>query len=217
MSDIFREVDEALQQEKIANLWKKHGSTIITALIVLVISTAIGTYYKKWDAKRNGEETARLTTALQSDDPQTAINNVIQDTRKSHAALGQMTAANLLLQDNKKTEAAEIYKTVLENKKTPRNLRDLSRIFYVQNAEKPDSKVLEPLLSNEKSPWIWHARIEAAVLSAHQDNDYQKAIDYLQSFNDAPYIPFSLKQRAQALSHVYTLKLQNKTSETKAD
>jgi len=207
MSDIFREVDEAMQQEKMLNIWKEYGSTIIAALVILVISTAAGTYYKKWDAKRDAQETARLSTALQADDPQAAIMDVIKDTRKGHSALGLMSAAHLHLQNGKKEESAVIFKQIVDNKKSPRNLRDLARILYVQNSNEADDKILKPLLVNSKSPWIWHARIEAAVMAAHGESaDYSKAISHLKDFKEASYIPQSLKQRANALQHIYTLK-----------
>lgn len=208
MSDIFREVDEALQQEKLAKIWKEYGTTIIAAIAVLIISTALTTAYHSWDNSRDGAETARLMEALESNTPAQSIQSVIKDTRKTHEALGIMTAAGLLIEENKKDEAAALYKQAAENRSTPRNLRDLARILYTQNAS-TDSKtmdILAPLLSNEKSPWIWHARIEAAVISAHQDQDYTKALAYLAPFKEVTTIPLSLKQRGLALAHVYQLK-----------
>ena len=42
MSDIFREVDEALQRDKAEKFWKEYGNTLLMALVLLVIGTAIG-------------------------------------------------------------------------------------------------------------------------------------------------------------------------------
>ena len=93
-------------------------------------------------------------------------------------------------------------------------MRDLARILFIQNTDAPDIKILQPLLSNDKSPWVWHARLEAAALTAHNKEDYQGALYYLKKFDSdkAQYLPATLKQRAQALSHVYTLKAQNSSS-----
>ena len=206
MSDIFREVDEALQQEKWVKIWKEYGSTIIAALVVLVVSTALMTAYRSWDAKRDATETARLMEALDSDSPAQNIQKVIENTRKSHQALGLMAAAGLLIEEGEKTQAAGLYKQAATSRRTPRDLRDLARILYLQNVREKDINILKPLLGNKKSPWIWHARIEAAVISAHQDNDYARALAYLAPFDTVSTIPLSLKQRAQALSHVYRLK-----------
>lgn len=208
MSDIFREVDEALQQEKILNFWKKNAPTLVLALVVLLVSTAAGTFYKNWNAKRNAQETMRLSEALQADDPHTALNEVLKDTRKNHNVMGLLSAANLYLQEGKTDEAAKLFLQVAEDKGASRNLRDLARLNYVQSAQDPNMDVLKPLLSDDKSPWIWHARIEAAVISAHQDKDYKQAIEYLKPVMDVDYIPYTLKQRAEALIHVYNLQLQ---------
>lgn len=208
MSDIFREVDEALQKDKMAKIWKEYGSTIIAALIILVVSTALTTAYRSWDSSRDAEETARLMSALESDTPETNIQAIIKDTRKDHKALGLMAAAGILLEDGKKEEAAQLYKQAATSRKTPRNLRDLARILYIQNTADASIDLLAPLLDNEKSPWVWHARIEAAVIVAHQDQDYTKALEYLAPFETVTTIPLSLKQRGQSLNHVYSLKKQ---------
>lgn len=213
MSDIFREVDEALQQEKFAKIWKEYGSTIIASLVLLVFSTALVTAYRSWDAGRDATETARLMEALDSDNPIQNIQNIIEDTRKGHSALGLMAAAGLLVEDGKKTEAAALYKQAADKRSTPKDLRDLARILYMQNAEEKSINILKPLLSNKKSPWVWHARIEAAVISAHQEQDYEQALTYLAPFETAITLPLSLKQRAQALSHIYQLKAAQKVPE----
>ncbi len=217
MSDIFREVDEALQQDKLLKIWKEYRSTIIAALAILILSTAITSFYRSWDTRRDATETERLTNALQADDPQAAIQEVIQDTRKGHKALGLMSAANLYLQDNKKTEAAALFKQIAEDRKSPRNIRDLARVLYVQNAKQADISLLKPLLRDDKSPWVWHARIEAAVFAAHNDKDYAQALEYLEPFKDVKYMPASLKQRALALTDVYTLKLQKAKAKNPAN
>ncbi len=206
MSDIFREVDEAMQQEKMVKLWKEYSSTIILAIIILLVSSASTSFYYKWKADRNATETAKLSTALQSDNPTEAILIAAKDTKASHKAIGLLTVANIKLQDGKTDEAAALYKQIVDDKKAPRNLRDLARIFHIQNVKEPNAEILAPLLKNDKSPWVWHARLEAAVLSAHTTQDYAQALSYLADFKDAQYVAFSLKQRAEALSHVYKIK-----------
>ena len=72
------------------------------------------------------------------------------------------------------------------------------------------------LLANNKSPWVWHARIEAAIITAHEKQDYEGALYYLNKFDtdQVKYVPSSLVQRAKSLAHVYRLKMaQNKTAE----
>ncbi len=211
MSDIFREVDEALQQEKFEKIWKEYKTTIIAAIAILLISTALTTAYRSWDSKRDAAETARLMEAMQSESPAEAVQKVISDTRKGHKALGLMSTAGLLLGEGKKAEAAALYKQAADNKGAPRDFRDLARILYNQHTEQPAIDILQPLLANDKSPWIWHARLQAAVIAGETKENTAQALEYLKPFKTVTTIPLSLKQRAQALSHVYELE----TKETK--
>lgn len=206
MSDIFQEVDEALKQEKILKIWEEYKYTLIGCVVVLILSTALTTLYRHWDGNRDAAETARLITAMESDAPIENITAILEDTRDNHQALGRMSTAGLLLDEDKKAQAAEIYKQVAEDSSSPRDIRDLARILYVQNANAPDMSILKPLLANDKSPWLWHAKIEAAIISAHKDKDFSAAIKHLDGFNDVTSIPLSLKQRGVALAHVYGLK-----------
>lgn len=206
MSDIFREVDEALQREKMLKIWEEYRSTIIAAIAILILSTALTTAYKSWDASRDANETARLMDAMQSENPQASIQQVIKDTRNGHEALGRMSTAGLLLEEDKTAEAAELYKQVAEDGSAPKDFRDLARILYNQHTPTPSLDMLKPLLANEKSPWIWHARLQAATIAGQKNKDYAQALAYLKPFEDVTTIPLSLKQRAQAVAHVYELK-----------
>lgn len=206
MSDIFREVDEALQQEKLAKIWADNKSTIIAAIAILILSTLAATAYRNWDASRDAKETARLMEAMESAKPQQALQEILKDTRNGHEALGLMISAGLLVDEDKPQEAAALYKQAAENRSTPKNLRDLARILYNQHAAEPNLEILQPLLANDKSPWIWHARLQAAVITRQSASDTSGALEYLEPFKNAAAIPVSLQQRAEAIEHVYRLK-----------
>lgn len=205
MSDIFREVDEAMQQEKLLNIWNEYKNTIIAAIAILIV-TATGTnLYHSWNNNRNAEETARLMQAMESNAPQEQLTKVIEDTRGNHAAVGRFIAANMAIEKGETAKAVSIYEVAAKDGSTPRDLRDLARILYVKNAEEPKLEILKPLLADDKSPWVWHARIEAATMAAN-DGDYDQALKYLENFESVTTIPLSLKQRGNALRHVYELK-----------
>lgn len=206
MSDIFREVDEAMQKDKMLAIWEEHKTTIIAAIVLMLLTASATTIYQNWNSSRNNEETARLLNAMESDNPAEALPAIIKDSRNKHAAVAQFIAAGLAIEDGKNTEAAALYKDAATDKSTPRDLRDLARVLYVQNAEQPAIDILQPLLANKKSPWIWHARIEAAVITAHSKDNYAQAINYIKDFETVTTIPLSLKQRGNALRHVYEIK-----------
>lgn len=206
MADIFQEVDEALKQEKAEKFWNEYKNTIITAIIVLIGTTAIGSAYKSWDTSADQKQTAALLSALDASDPKTSLEEFANDTRRGHEVVANMTKAALLLESNKEG-AAEIYTSIANKRSAPDDFRDLARILAVRHGTKDDAlKLLKPILKDKNNTFHWHARLEAATYAAHTENDYTKAIEYLAPFSEKALIPDSLKQTAQALLHVYTQK-----------
>jgi hypothetical protein len=206
MADIFQEVDEALKQEKAEKFWDEYKNTIITAIIVLIGSTAITSGYKSWDAKADQKQTAALITALESSAPQISLEEFAKDTRRGHQVVANMTKAGLLLESDK-AGAAEIYASIANQKSAPDDFRYLSRILAVRHGTTQDAlKLLKPVLKDKENIFHWHARLEAATFAAHTQDDYAKAIEYLEPFTGKELIPESLKQTAEALLHVYTQK-----------
>lgn len=212
MSDIFQEVDEALQKDKMLQIWDEYKNTIIAAIAILILSAGSTSAYHGWNNSRNEAETAKLLSALESRNPEQSLSALMQDTRKNQVAIAAFAAASIAIEEGNKEKAATLYAVVVEKRSTPRDLRDLARILYIKNAENPEFNVLKPLLSNKKSPWIWHARVEAAAFAA-SDKKYDDAVVYLEDFQDVTTIPLSLKQRGMALHHVYSQKAKAQESE----
>ena len=206
MSDIFQEVDEALKQEKLAKIWQDYQKPIIAGICALILGTAAFTGMTNWNYSRNAAETKDLLIAMDNPAPEAPLKSFITDTRDNHAAIAQLNLARLMIEDNKTAEAANIYNNLADDRSIHRDLRDLARVLFVRNSDKEDRAILTPVLQNDKSPWIWHARIEAALIEAHH-GDLKKAITLLNKFNVENTIPASLKQRAKSLKSVYEYRL----------
>jgi len=212
MVDIFQEVDEALKQERVARIWSEYKSTIILAIIVLIGSTAATSFYQSWNLKKNQTETAALLQALEADDTQGALAEFADDTRRGHSVIALMGKAAMMSEENP-VEAAKTYTQIAKNKAAPDDFRDLARILAVRHgaggitAEQAD-KLLAPLLKDSKSPFQFHAKLEAASIKAHKENDYQGAITLLEPMLSNPLIPDGVRSTAKALSHVYAQKVQ---------
>ncbi len=218
MSDIFREVDEALQREKAEKFWKEYGPTVLLAAILLVVGTAAGVAWRTWDHNRNETETAKLVEALDGQEVSIdQLKSIIGESRDGPEAIALMTAAEALQQKDDRAGAAALYRQAAESRGTPKDLRDLSRILFVRTTQdsSADQKmaVLKPVLDNTQSPFIWHARIEAALVSASAEK-FQEAVNHLTAFKDQQdTLPPSLLDRASALRQLYTLKAQEKAAQ----
>ncbi len=221
MSDIFREVDEALSREKAAKFWKIYGPTLIGCAIVLVLSTAITTAYRTWDSSRDEEETSKLVFAAEEKDMAAAMEEAAKDTRDGHKAVALLNAAAKHAEKKEFAKAAELYNSVSTDTSAPGDLRDLSSIFYVrskllEDGAKADNKELldrlTPIAKNDKSAFHLQAKLEAALLYGEGLKDYTSALDLLKGF-DGDEVTGSLQEKATALKQVYTYELA-KSSQT---
>ncbi len=216
MSDIFREVDEALSREKAARFWKDYGPTLVAAAIILVASTAATTAYRTWDGWRDREETAKIFAAFEQKDVAPALEQAAADTRKGHKALALLNAAAQYSSDKDFAKAAGLYKSVAEDSATPDDLRDLATIYEVrasllaQQGKTPDYKAyaekLAPIAKNGKSTFHLQASLDAALLYGDGLKDYTAALDLLKGF-DTDSVSDSLREKATALQHVYEYEL----------
>ncbi|MEM6811587.1 MAG: hypothetical protein AAF549_03875 [Pseudomonadota bacterium] len=202
MVDIFEEVDEALQKEKAEKFWHDHKDKIITGIVGLVILTAIISFTMSWNQKRNGEETARLFTAVQSNE---SLDEIVGDTRKGVMTLGSLLNAGKALDEDQQDLALEQYSNLIENN-TSQDFKDYARFLKTKYSESTDISVLKPVIQDETSPWYWHARLQAASIEAETNQNYDQALEYLSPFESAENIPATLRQRANALTHIYQIR-----------
>ncbi len=208
MSDIFEEVDQALQKEKIEKFWHDHKDKIITALAVLILGTGALSFYNGWDKKADGKNTAKLITALEDDLTVENLNTISQDSRKGVSTISNFLVSGLQLEEGDKEGAVKTYDTII-NKTAPNDgMEDLARILRSQYSSDSaaDLKILKPVLADKKSPFHWHARLQAATIEAEQNQNYAQALEYLTPIVESQNVSATLKQRANALAHIYKIK-----------
>lgn len=222
MSDIFREVDEALQEDKVKEFWQEWGSTLIISAIAMVLTTGIFSGVRAWQAAQKEKETSRILQAMDEQEAIPALLEIAENSKKAQQSIAIFAAATLYLQDRKFEEAAKVYEDGIKNDAFIASLEDLARIMSVRirMGEQPEEsagpgflETLAPALKNEKSPWYYHATAEAALIEAEYNNDYKKAVDMLGTIVDADKAPRDLKERAAAMQHVFGIKAEKAKSE----
>ena len=220
MSDIFEEAQDALREEKINAVWKEYGPTIIGVCAAIILGTAFVTGFQAWNKNHLESKTAQIIQALESDDAIKDLQPIIEKSSTGHQTIALLAAANTAIADENYEKAYNIYQSGLETKSIDPNFQDLMRVMSVRtslfmtedhNTVQNLVNMLQPVLDNNKSPWVWHARIEAATILAHFEKDYDRALAHLKPFDNAKNIPQSILQRAQALKHVYSLRANEKT------
>ena len=187
MSDIFREVDEALQKEKVAKLWKQWGPTVIACAVALVLGTAANTGWRAWNTYSNQKETNKLVLAAEEKDIGAAMEKAGGDTDGDHKAIALMNAAAQYAKDKKFGKAADLYDTVSKDSAAPHELSDLATILYGRAAilegkeHSNDTNALAgrvaDVAEDAGSPFQHHAKLEAALLDGTAGSDSTSALD----------------------------------------
>ena len=69
MSDLLREVDDAVRAENMKRLWDEHKYAIVTGVAALILGTAAMSFWNNYQYSQNQKHTAEIITAVQSPEP----------------------------------------------------------------------------------------------------------------------------------------------------
>ncbi|MFX4222847.1 MAG: tetratricopeptide repeat protein [Thalassobaculum sp.] len=208
MADIFREVDEELQQERAATLWKKYGGWVIALAVGIVLAVAGNVAWREYEAGQRAEHAAAYAEAaalLNQNKPReaaTAFAALADDGGDGYAAIARLSEAAALVEADDVPAAAETYMRIAADDTVPAPYGDLARLHGVRlrigTADAASLRSdLEPLLT-PGNPWLPLAReTEAAI--ALQAGDTDKAVESLKLLADDPATPGRLRQRASEL------------------
>ncbi len=213
MADIFQEVDEALKQDRAEKIWQEWGPTIIGTAVLIVLFTAIFSGVRTWNAHKNAVETEQLLETLDAKDVAGALETFAETTRPGHKTIALLNAAGGFVNNKQPEDAQKIYRRIVEDARIPDVFRDYARLMDVrlelEIAEKPDADALLASLGTIKgknNPWHWHAAMDMAMIEAHHKADYAGAIETLNTVLNEESLPPSIKQRAEAMKHVYSIR-----------
>lgn len=211
MSDVFAELDEVVRQERAERFWKENGRSLVAAVLATIVLTGAISGWRTWNAGVQEKQTDKLLTALDTKEPAEGLVKVADDLRPGLRGVALLNAGSSYIAQGKKEEAIKIYQKAAADKLIPSDLRELAALMEVNltqaSAENKDALLgkLSAIASDEKSPWRYHARLQAATILAHTAGDYAGAQAQLKPVIDATEIAPSIKAKAQALSQVYAI------------
>ncbi len=205
MTDIFKEVDEVMRQERLATLWAENKVFIISAIAGTILLTALISGYKSWDSNIQTKQTNIAFELLNAPDFPDNIKPDTINTRNNLKAMVLLQAAAAYLDANKTKEAKALYESASEIKGAGK-YQNLSRLMKARLQDESPAETLEPILKDKNNLWRPQALLDLAAYEATQNNNYTQALNHIDAALNAPNTPASLRQKAQALQHVYTLK-----------
>ncbi|MDB5492133.1 MAG: hypothetical protein JWO78_1982 [Micavibrio sp.] len=211
MSDLLKEVDDALRAEKMEKLWKENGPYLLGGAVLLVLFTGCFTAYNNWKMNRNVSQTAIIVAAMQDKKPETALEGSVKDLKGQHKAMALLQIAGLKLQDGKAADALKLYEQVAADKSLPDLWRDLATMNAVRSewSDKIDGAKAKELfnrlkpLTDKDNPWHLQASVQAAMIAGDNLHDPKTAAQLLRAPLQDAQAPASIKEKARMLDHLY--------------
>jgi hypothetical protein len=204
MSDLFREVDEELKQDRAKSLARRWGPLVGSVVAVVLVATAGWTLWDRWQQSRAESATAALieTLSAQGADPATTADRLAvlaDEAGGAHETLAVLNEASMRAEAGDTAAAVALYTRVAEDGGADPVFRDLARLALVMHqlgeADPADLAArLEPLAAAD-SPWRFTAR-ELQALVALEAGDTDRARALAAELAEAPQAPPGVRTRA---------------------
>lgn len=207
MTDIFREVDEALREDRVKAIWNRYGTLIIAGAVAVVLGTGAFVGWRSYSQSQAQSQTKALVDAQQAAAaaPQNAASiyaAVAADSSADRAALARLLEARADLDAGKRDEAGKIYQQIAGDSGVNSVVRDLARLYSVMTRlDDGDPATLNDELAPlaaDGAPWRASAR-ELQGLLALRQKDTAKAREIFEALSKDPASPPGVRSRAEQL------------------
>jgi hypothetical protein len=208
-SDGFiREVDEELQRDRMAKLWKRYGPIAIGVVIVVVLGTAGKVGWDAWQIRQleqQGAAFAAAEAALDRNDPTTAAEQfarLAEAQGGDAAALAKLRAAEARIAAGDVEAGLALLDELAAADRMDPVIRDFAAVAAAQRRlGDVDSASLQAALAphmSVDSPFRYSAR-EIAALAALLEGDEATAIGELRQLEADLGTPDDMRRRAGEL------------------
>lgn len=205
MTDLLKEVDDALRRERMEKFWIAHGRKVIIGLALLLAAVGLFSTYEHWQRGVQESHTASLIALLESPDFPLNAREGVKDLAPGQRGLALLQAAARYRQEKKNDQALEIYQAVAAENAIPKTLRQQADLMRAAMLPQDVRALLTPIAEDQDSPLRPHALLNLAAYYAQEGGDLKLAQKNVQTVLEMANLPPSLMQRAQALAHVYNV------------
>lgn len=208
MSEIFREIDEELRQDKLKEQWTQYGKYMVGAAVV-VVGTVIA--YKGWEAYESQQreasaalyiEAAQLSSQNDLTGAASKLGQLASEGNLGYRIVGMLQQAAVLSEADDKEGAGAIYQKLAADPDIPERYQELAILLMaMQGADTEDpADLVERLrpISEDGKPWRYSAREVTAGLYLRM-NDLGAAKEQLLSLTDDLDAPTGTRARAAEL------------------
>jgi hypothetical protein len=211
-SEVFREVDEDYRRERMIAFWKRYGTAVSVAAVLVMLAAAGFNYMTVRAEQRKEADTAQfeaLLSGIQTGSEQESIAALAayaSTAKPFEATLAMLTEASLRQRGGNITAAAQVYHQIADGDQASPEMKDLAvvRLGYIA-ADAPTPEPLIPRLqaiANKDSPWRFSAREAIALLTARA-GQREAAAKMFSDLALSPGAPPDMAGRARALADLY--------------
>lgn len=227
MNDIFREVEEDLQEERLLKLWKQYQKPLYGVVSAILLGTLGYILWGNYQQSQNLQSAANYakvveiasraySSKLDQKSKETHLNHAIQmaeahmmDATSNYQDLYYLMVGGLLTEVKNPKHAMEVYENYLKKASRP-EFKDMALIkwsYLALDAGKFDEiKTRLQTIANKKGAWQG-AAIEVLGLVALEEKDFQKAYKLFDElYKNGDTIP-ALKKRAEIMLQIATDKM----------
>lgn len=220
--DIFDEVTEEVQQERLLKLWHTYKIYIFGIAIAIIIGTTAYSIWKHYHEKKLHNVSTIYTKALNLEkinktaEASVLLQEVIKSGAPGFKALALLSLSDILLKQNKQ-EALQLLQDLSKDKKMTRPLKNLAIIRSILiELDQQDPAILrerlKPLLNPNDAKNAWYPlalELEAAL--EYRQGNLEKAEALYHTLSESPTAPSGVHNRALRMLMILTSK-KTKTS-----
>jgi hypothetical protein len=206
--EFIREVDEELQREQLAKLWRRYGGLVVGLALLVVVGTAAKVGWDYWRQRAMAAEASRFSAAeqaLAAAKPAEAADQfaaLAAEGDTGYAALARLKEAEARTALEDRAGADKALAELGQAGTDDVILRELGVLLAtareLDTADPAElARRLEPLAADE-APWRYRARELLAVV-AIRAGDLDKARKLLEPLSREVGVPPTQQRRAQEL------------------
>ena len=205
--EFFREVDEAVRQERWLKLWKRYGSLIIGAALAIVLGAAAGVAWREYRSSARLSEATQYAQAvelLRQDRPAEAADAfaaLAENADSGYAVIARLRAAEARAEAGNPEARLETLTRLADSDAAP-VYRELGRLLAAQ--QQLGQGELDALtqqlagLTEVGGPWR-HSALELQALAQMRAGETLEARRTLTALLSEPGAPGDLARRASEL------------------
>jgi len=229
LSDIFREIDDEVRQDRAKDMWKKYGVYIIALAVLIVVSISgfkAWQYYSSQQAEKAGVAYLENMVLVDNGEDEKALEAFRAMSQKGSTGfylLSKFQEAGLLAKAGNDGEAIEVYDTLAGNSALDQSLRNLASfraallLSNTASFQEVEDRIGELAITG--NPWRQSAQ-EILAITAFRTGDLIKAEEIFIVLSTDPETPNDMRTRATAMISIITPQLpapSPKTQETQPD